>query len=171
MNSLFKLDTIDEKVDKVLEFCKIYNPPVDIKVICKRLNIDLISEDLSDLELTAERKISGILILKENKKTIYTNKKENLKRQYFTIAHELGHYFLHRHNNEVVSISYRGVYNQEEQEADEFAAKLLMPRNMVLTEYKKVLYPTVSYFSEIFNVSNPAMRKRLSELELDYIDL
>lgn len=55
------------------------------------------------------------------------------KRRNFTVAHELGHLFLHMHYNDKAlwekagSRYYLGGNDAKEQEADEFAAAFLMP--------------------------------------------
>ena len=65
---------------------------------------------------------------------IFYNGKANPERQRFTIAHELGHYFLDGHidhvlPNDGVHASHAGFSSSDpyEQEADNFAAGLLMP--------------------------------------------
>ncbi len=40
--------------------------------------------------------ISGLIYKEDNKYFILVNDNYSLTRQYFTIAHELGHYFLHK---------------------------------------------------------------------------
>lgn len=49
-------------------------------------------------------------------------------RDRFTIAHELGHYFLHSNQGEIPIIAYRKGTGRLEWEANWFAASLLMPR-------------------------------------------
>lgn len=49
------------------------------------------------------------------------------KRDRFTIAHELGHYFLHSRQGEVPIVAYRQGSSRIEWEANWFAAALLMP--------------------------------------------
>ncbi|MCO8287257.1 ImmA/IrrE family metallo-endopeptidase [Tetragenococcus halophilus] len=64
----------------------------------------------------------------------------NEARNRFTIAHELGHYFLHARGKEnfTDSVFYRNLdYNDEEFEANEFAACLLMPEKQFREEVEK----------------------------------
>ena len=81
--------------------------------------------------------------------TINSNNFSSEDRQKFTIAHELGHLFLHMHFLEEEwnciedyqdSIYERKGYSQEEYEAHEFAAAILMPKDefkMVVEKYTK----------------------------------
>lgn len=59
----------------------------------------------------------------------------NSLRHQFTLAHELGHYFMHRGLNPVLPrgvIPNHEVYEDTEWQADTFAAELLMPFNEVV---------------------------------------
>lgn len=59
---------------------------------------------------------------------------KNLNQKRFAIAHELGHYILHRGGNQYFSDDEKAFYKyhqkgNQESEANEFAAELLMPRS------------------------------------------
>ena len=74
----------------------------------------------------------------ENKK-IFFNKKDSINHQRFTIAHELGHFALHPGETH---IDYRiipadGRHSSREQDANTFAAELLMPTKEFISFYKK----------------------------------
>jgi hypothetical protein len=56
-------------------------------------------------------------------------------RDRFTVAHELGHYFLHADQGATPIVAYRSGSTRIEWEANWFAAGLLMPKN----EFKKIL--------------------------------
>lgn len=91
----------------------------------------------------------------------------------FSIAHELGHFILHKSkltefkdSKELLTKYYsnKGI----EQEADEFASELLMPTNMFIhaVESSKIQYPDfnlVKYLSENFNTSITATAMKLVE--------
>ncbi|HLU84827.1 MAG TPA: ImmA/IrrE family metallo-endopeptidase, partial [Vicingaceae bacterium] len=112
------------------------------------------------------------------------NKSENEVRQRFTIAHEIGHYFLHRLEHEIfydkkdASKLYRNHNSstgedQMEREANAFAAALLMPKNRLKLEIEKMQFDLGSDKDQIleklaatFKVSNQAMMYRILNLRL-----
>ena len=109
----------------------------------------------------------------------------NEGRKNFTIAHELGHYVLHKEmkDSALIDLQTDIIFCREvgnfkcdiERQADLFAVYLLMPENLVRTEYDKITQPfderTLRYLADIFCVSKQAMKNRLSwELNLLYVD-
>ena len=162
-------EEIKEKAIKLLKDNGIKSIPIDINAICKKEKITVSVKDLTSAEKKHEREISGALLVRGNERNIFVNINDVPTRQRFTIAHELGHYFLH--HNEAASendliISFRGERNEKEFEADFFAAELLMPEEQVSKAYKQLSIPFVSILATQFNVSNAAMRYRLNELGL-----
>jgi Zn-dependent peptidase ImmA (M78 family) len=119
-------------------------------------------------------------IKKDGKKSfiIYLNPDKPYTRERFTIAHELGHLFLHMGfllNKELWdsipdgqlqdSWYYRvnGKYTQNEHEADEFAASFLMPKDEFIEISKKHLSHnkyTIGPIAEYFKVSEIAVINR-----------
>lgn len=84
--------------------------------------------------------ISGAVY--HNKKAICVNKKDSIRRQFFTIAHEIGHIVLHGEDENFVD--YRRDLNvgssEKELESNFFAANLLMPEDVFRKkwdEYKR----------------------------------
>ncbi|MDA3925143.1 MAG: ImmA/IrrE family metallo-endopeptidase, partial [Kiritimatiellae bacterium] len=63
---------------------------------------------------------------------INTGKSISVERKIFSIAHELGHLILHRHT---YGTDYSNEYEQQEHEADIFAAAFLMPMNQFIEEW------------------------------------
>ena len=167
-------ETIDNYVNWLFSEFEIHSPPVDIKQICANLKIDIIVEDLTQISATARREISGVLFVDESKgiNAILINRSDSPRRQRFTIAHELGHYFLHRNEDEPkpVIISFRGDRCPMEYEADNFAAELLMPRKMLFNKYKQLLLPYAYLLANEFDVSTLAMKYRMDTLGLKYYD-
>ncbi len=156
--------------EEVLKKYSTADVPVNVEDICKEYGIKVFVEDLSELEKKCSRPISGLIYKTNDVKVIFVNRGDILQRRRFTIAHELGHFFLHFDGSgKDTIISFRGLRNKEESEADRFAANLLMPQERLLKEYHSIPYPTASYLSKIFNVSVAAMRYRLSEMGLTYI--
>lgn len=157
-------DVLDKYWDKSL--------PVDVKNICKKEDIIVQPTDLTELENSMNRKISGLIYAGEDGKIIFVNNNDIPARQFFTIAHELGHYYLHSgdfKDNKQAIISFRGERSKRETEADRFAADLIMPKQRVSEEYDSIPYPTITYLSRLFGVSAAAMRYRLDEMGLNYI--
>lgn len=126
-----------------------------------------------------EKPSSGfILYLKDEKKyTIAVNNQESEHRQRFTFAHELWHYFLHRDVLEKewiitddlwASYLYRPSetteISEQEKEADQFAAEVLMPEDKFRELYN--IYKSPSVLSSFFNVSEKAVNVRIYKLRL-----
>ncbi len=93
-------------------------------------------EDLSEYFEGSIRKVD------DDSFEIVVSKHQPLNRRSFTIAHELGHLFLHmgyridiEHWRRQTDVYYRMGNSQEEYEANEFAAALLMPE----ADYKSAL--------------------------------
>ncbi|MBW6416439.1 ImmA/IrrE family metallo-endopeptidase [Celeribacter sp. PS-C1] len=145
-------------------------PPVNIEAIIRSMGIALNKKaDLDD-------QISGQLKrLPANKFEISANKSDHYFRQRFTMAHELGHYLLHAHLiGEGVddSVAYRSepfgeFYNEmisatEETEANQFAARLLMPKSKIIECVG--VGDSISELAKKFQVSKQAMNIRLQAL-------
>lgn len=79
----------------------------------------------------------------------------------FSIAHELGHIYLH-HLDEPQEWKTWATLLTEEMEADAFAAELLMPREVM------GYFRSIQEASYQLNVSEAAVRRRLKELNLKY---
>lgn len=154
----------------VLKKYKLNSLPIDVEGLCEELGIDVQDEDFSSIEGRVDKEISGAIWKRGNKYTILVNENEPWDRARFTIAHELGHYFLHVKNDprEIIA-SFRRDTSPRETEANKFAAELLMPRRMVEEEYNSMVIPVSDTLAKKFRVSKSAMRVRLDSLNLSYI--
>jgi hypothetical protein len=99
---------------------------------------------------------------------INVNPNDSYRRQRFTIAHECAHYLLHRSkigDGIEDNAMYRSdkMTTDEEFEANNLAADLIMPRNLVLKHYAQGT-ETYTQMADLFDVSVPAMRVRLRYL-------
>jgi hypothetical protein len=100
---------------------------------------------------------------------IRINRHELAERQRFTLAHEIGHYILHRDKiggGIIDNIMYRSnLSSRYEVEANKFAADLIMPMshiNQKLNEFGGVVSEeTIVALANYFRVSQAAMRIRL----------
>ena len=149
------------------------NLPINISDIIQKENIDIAYKNLSD-------GLSGLLIIQGNSKLIGVEESHVRVRQRFTIAHELGHFVLHNEvSNLFVDVQLfkrksEGYSSQEErmeQEANDFAASILMPDFFVRKEAEKLngdLHDDVNVeaLAKIFDVSSSAMTYRLINLGL-----
>jgi predicted transcriptional regulator len=79
-------------------------------------------------------------------------------RDHFTVAHELGHYFLHSEQGQVPIIAYRQGSTRIEWEANWFAASLLMPRKAFRDAWKK--HSNLAMIASLFGVSQDAAEVR-----------
>ena len=104
---------------------------------------------------------------------ISVNATESYTRQRFTIAHECAHFLKHREKiGDGISddAMYRSdkMNSQEEFEANNLAADLLMPKRLVLLRIRKGFNDTAQLARE-FQVSEAAMRVRMRYLyRFDY---
>lgn len=144
---------------KLLCECGVIDPiQMPIEIIVRSKNIILKEEDIggSDGRILIHGDMAVI--------TINSNISFEAKKR-FTIAHELGHYLLHREktklfNDDEISLThwYYSNYGKEEMEANEFASELLMPSNLFSEECKgKIFDPRViDYLAQRFQVSKTA---------------
>lgn len=135
--------------------------PVDLVYIASQNNIEIEYVDEED-EYCGEIDMDVSPIL------IKVNKNHAETRQRFTIAHELGHYFLgHGSRNRIVDKrSNMYSYDPIEYMANDFASKLLMPGIFIdfLLENKRVT--TVNDIAREFYVSPEAAKIRCKKLGL-----
>ena len=106
----------------------------------------------------------------DNSFTIYYKNSESDEEKRFTIAHELGHFFLHIHEPDgkikkeyCDSPLYRRGFSTEETEANEFASALLMPKTVFLDyvlKNKKDGYINIDDVAKHFSVSRSAAFER-----------
>lgn len=146
--------------------------PIDVKKLCEKLNIDVKYVSFAEIEAQVGKEIDGIIQKsKDGNFRIYVKEDSIDARVRFTIAHELGHYFLHMKDSEAgkVLTSFRMDSSPKETEANQFAAELLMPEDYVRAEYKKMFIPISDSLAQTFNVSKMAMQFRLKNLGLAYV--
>lgn len=139
-------------------------PPVNVVAIARDEGIPVFKASFKNV---FNDSVLGYIQKIGSKTEIVVNAQDAKTRQRFTIAHELGHYYLH-HNGDMKYVDLRsGKTTPTEVEANKFASELLMPTNLVVREYDKLLFPTVAEMARIFDVSPAAMKIRLSTLGLD----
>ncbi|MEE9431463.1 MAG: ImmA/IrrE family metallo-endopeptidase [Melioribacteraceae bacterium] len=158
--------------EKILVKNNIKSLPISLKKIAKNEKITLAS-------IHADDKTSGFLYKKNEKIIIGYNSEHHPNRQNFTIAHELGHYFLQHFGDFFIdkgTILFRDerTNNQnykQEREANKFAAELLLPEDLLLSYIKreKIVFDDRKEINEMaddFGVSTQALTIRLTNLGL-----
>jgi len=155
------IDLVDnpEKLLQFAEHNKVEMAPLNVEDLTLKLGITLKSKPLGDL--------SGILYKDEsNNWFIDINQLHHKNRQRYTIAHELGHYFLHKHLKDRFEdeIFFRGgESSNEEWQANEFASCILMPEQQFRQSIKDGVN-TIERLASKFEVSSIALRIRAKNL-------
>lgn len=162
----------DSIINEMLQRAGITEPPVPVEDLAVNLGIQVVRSRSSGGE-------SGFTLRNSNVVTIGINQNTSAKRQRFTIAHELGHYFLHEGKPLIVDKSIRVSFRDdvssmatetEEIQANAFAADLLMPSGWVrdctrdLVESVRNRDDLIARLASRFNVSEEAMTYRLINL-------
>jgi len=101
-------------------------------------------------------------------RTLYVNSEDPIIDQLFTIAHELGHWVMHRHLFQSDPTKYTALPrmrrmltgNRHEIEADAFAEYLLVPKRLLLP----IKNAPVAELASIFAVSQALMEDRLKHV-------
>jgi Zn-dependent peptidase ImmA (M78 family) len=159
--------------EMLIEHLGINDAPVDLDVVARHFNLQIIFISLDD-------DVSGLLITKPDRSCIAVREQDHKARQRFTMAHEIGHYCLrhqfepgqHVHVDRGYAISQRNTRSstgtdQKEIEANQFAARLLMPTKLLQKSIRELnadhLYDIhVTKLAIKFGVSEQAMTIRLS---------
>jgi len=163
----------DKAAEALLAKYAIDSAPVDVRRIAEGEGAVVASEQL-------ERTISGLLLREGDARLIAVNSSHALRRQRFTIAHELGHMVLHPGKQYLVDSTVRVNFRDqlsslasdtEEIQANAFAAELLMPRDLVLRHVARLRASqvgnpdrVVETLADQFDVSTEAMGYRLINL-------
>lgn len=158
---------VKSEVKKVLNENFIENPPVNVRDLVENYGLTLKFAEFPE-------QMDGVCgFLDTDEKAIWVNAKDKTKRQNFTIAHELGHWLLHRCEIEADPASYHvlrrqpmgGEKDYRETEANSFAANLLVPADM-LKICRKAGFTNIM-MSDLFGVSQDVIGYRLQQEGLD----
>ena len=152
--------------------------PVNIEQMIRDSGLSL------DKKATLDKGIAGELRRLDNGGyRISVQKSDHYYRQRFTMAHELGHYYLHRDlvgDGTDDTVKFRNTsdgnfYNSNiqlthEREANAFAAAVLMPEHLIHAEVRDLPRPlldaSIKDLATRVQVSPQAFRIRLSDLGL-----
>lgn len=148
------------------KYC-IEQPPVIAKELAEQVRLIVMPIDFA-LISPKYASISGFIDINTNR--LLVNSKESLVRQNFTIAHELGHYLLgHTSSSEYENLLFRRPLEEQddpiiEQEANCFAANLLVPEKFLKNIIKKYSFANNEQLGNVFGVSEAVIRIRRKNL-------
>jgi hypothetical protein len=181
------MDEIEVRVEKVLAGVPEWiwdgeSLPVPIEDIADS-EFGLLVRDIEDMtaapgapELQAEQSLSGLLLAARGE--IWVNAAEAREwppRRRFTIGHELGHWVMHRSGQQSLFCRSGNVQLEleperekprlppKEEEANAFAAAMLMPAHLVREHYKRC-GGDFEELCKVFDSSGAAMGRRLQRV-------
>jgi Zn-dependent peptidase ImmA (M78 family) len=163
-------------VDKILDQSDLRTIPINLNGVAEFANATVTTTDLS-------HGLSGFAYQKDGTRFIGVNRAEGSERQRFTLAHELGHLFLHRDESlryDQGLMMLRNSHSSDgtdikEIEANRFAAELLMPEEALRTDMatlpdidfmveSKETRQYIKQLAEKYQVSAQAMSVRIATL-------
>ncbi len=151
-----------EKAQSLLRAAGIKQAPVDLMKIAKLLNFILIPYPFPD-------KRKGMVFIEGGIRAIGINENHPITLQRYTIGHEFGHFVNgHQHeDNEFIEdeSKYFNHHYQQERDADNFAAELLLPKEFL---EKDLAFNglDIEKLKDLYQVSEQALWIRLKKLRL-----
>ncbi len=148
----------ERRAQEVVDRFGLKGPPVSPGEICRALGITV--------RVRPFDYVAGLFINDDVFPVIVVNSRERRVRQRFTIAQELGHYFLGHGRKSFAEPGGRG---HRERDAERFAACLLMPAAWVRCQWKAYAanYENrLAILADLFQVSSTALKRRVKELGL-----
>jgi Zn-dependent peptidase ImmA (M78 family) len=137
--------------------------PLDVRAVIEKLfSIRVCMEQM-------DREVSGYLERRGSTWVIGINIFHSPRRQRFTMAHELGHYLLHRDSLdgekkiELMLLRSDASNSTQEKQANEFASELLIPSKELEKNIKDGI-DSIDMLSEVFEVSIAAIRYKAYKL-------
>ena len=163
---------VNSKVNAILKSLSEKSLPIKIEEIAKSRGLKVMAYPLGD-------DVSGLLAIQDGVGTIGYNQNEPKVRRRFTIAHELGHYELHKEKSDLF-VDKQFIYRSQnsghtpvnqalEQEANYFASAILMPTDQLRkaiegTNMDLASEEAIKELAKLFEVSTTAMSLRISGL-------
>lgn len=160
-----------KRAGELLEKADVTRAPVPVERLAKLLRARIVLQPFAG-------EISGIIHRnKDGSAVVGVNSSDTAERQRFTIAHELGHLVLHTneklHIDKNFPIGLRSdasgkATDENEIEANQFAAALLMPSGLIARDVKPLIgtdvLDAIKKLARKYKVSEQAMSIRLSTL-------
>ncbi len=165
---------IEAQASQILHRTKCLCFPVPVDLVAQRIGLQV-------EEATLGEDVSGVLVIENGKGTIGYNNSHPLVRQRFSIAHEIGHFILHQKQGQLFIDKTYKIFlrdqrsssgeNLQEIQANQFAAALLMPEELLRQEVIDIGFDlgdeaALDALADKFQVSNQAMSFRLSNLNI-----
>jgi Zn-dependent peptidase ImmA (M78 family) len=169
-----QVSSIHQKADEILRSMGIATLPVKVEEVARSYGLRVMAYPLED-------NVSGILVIENGVGMIGYNQMESRVRRRFTVAHEFGHFVLHKDVSTLFvdkmfraskdHPAYKAHKKKYEQQANEFAAALLMPESFIRNEVARLNLDLgdaegLNQLATIFDVSSTAMYFRLFNLHL-----
>lgn len=173
---------IEREARAVLLNAAIKEIPIELSRVADSLSVNVHYDSL-------ENNVSGVLVVKDQKRHAIINADHHPNRQRFSLAHELGHLILHDAGEDRLFVDTNmrvyqrtgspsdNAYHQpestttpyEEREANRFASALLMPQDLVqkaAIDMDLSDETDIALLARTFGVSDQAMSIRLQQLGL-----
>lgn len=153
---------IATQAEALLEHAMVDVAPVNVRAVAQHLHLFVQEARLEQLDgcLVTDGEYGGILLNNDREAT-------NERRKRFTLAHEIGHYVLHRHLKhqfeDKLGTCGSWLTDTTEREADTFASMLLLPPFLLPANFGSAK-PTMAQAEEIiatFEVSRAAALRRM----------
>lgn len=136
---------------QILESMFVSEPPVDTDAIAQELGLTIFEMKMPD----KLKNVAGFLDYEEME--IVVNQDDHKVKQNFTVAHEIGHFVLHKDQIENNPGIYKALLRSEqydgneefEKQANAFAVELLAPKYLL----KKYSYLPINTLAKLFGVS------------------
>ena len=154
------MEGLTNKIRTILRRLNISEPPVPVSKVAKLFSIKVVPYP------KFPDKRSGFITEIEGSLVIGVNSNHSEVRQRFTISHELGHFLL---GHQIDTPNFREEDSRpidQEREADNFAAELLIPRDFLSADIKANRMLKIPELARRYNVSGQAMSIRLLQTGL-----
>lgn len=162
----------EHRAESLLQRCSITDAPVPVESVALHLGLQIEPAKLGD-------DVSGVLVVADGRGVIGVNSDHSAVRQRFSVAHEIGHFVLHRDAQELfIDKTYFAAFrdgrsstgeDRREREANGFAAALLMPARLVKEAVVHHRFDlgdeaALDALARMFQVSRQAMTFRVANL-------
>jgi len=169
-------EEIEERAEKTLREADTYRVPIQVDKVARSLNLTMEAAPLGD-------RISGLLVVEDDRGAIGYNSAHSRARQRFTISHEIGHFLLHAKKGGKAELfidshvrfrpdeSISASRDRKEVEANQLGAALLIPKGLVQEEIRRHDLDlddeeAIRSLAKEFNVSEPTLAHRLVDLRM-----